>query len=64
MRLMTNNPKKIIGLQGYGLSVTEQVPITVRPNLYNQSYLRAKRDKMGHLIPADEKVSADEKVVR
>ncbi len=57
MRLMTNNPKKIIGLQGYGLSVTEQVPITVKPNRYNMGYLRAKRDKLGHLIPADEKVA-------
>jgi 3,4-dihydroxy 2-butanone 4-phosphate synthase/GTP cyclohydrolase II len=54
MRLMTNNPKKIIGLRGYGLSVTEQVPISVRPNRHNWSYLQTKRDKMGHLIPADE----------
>jgi 3,4-dihydroxy 2-butanone 4-phosphate synthase/GTP cyclohydrolase II len=53
MRLMTNNPKKIIGLQGYGLSVTEQVPITVTPNRHNESYLRAKREKMGHMIPAE-----------
>jgi len=57
MRLMTNNPKKIIGLEGYGLSVTEQVPITVAPNQYNRSYLRAKRDKLGHLIPADESLA-------
>ncbi|KPK79694.1 MAG: 3,4-dihydroxy-2-butanone 4-phosphate synthase [Gemmatimonas sp. SM23_52] len=57
MRLMTNNPKKIIGLQGYGLSVTEQVPISVRPNRHNWRYLKAKRDKMGHLIPADETVA-------
>lgn len=57
MRLMTNNPKKIIGLQGYGLSVTEQVPITVKPNRHNEGYLRAKREKMGHLIPTDEKVA-------
>ncbi len=57
MRLMTNNPKKIIGLQGYGLSVTEQVPITVKPNRHNEGYLRAKREKMGHLIPKDEKVA-------
>ena len=56
MRLMTNNPKKIIGLQGYGLSVTEQVPITVKPNRHNKGYLKAKREKMGHLIPTDEKV--------
>ncbi len=53
MRLMTNNPKKIIGLQGYGLSVTEQVPITVTPNRHNESYLRVKREKMGHMIPAE-----------
>ncbi len=53
MRLMTNNPKKIIGLEGYGLSVTEQVPITVKANRHNASYLQAKREKMGHLIPAD-----------
>ncbi|UCC74464.1 MAG: bifunctional 3,4-dihydroxy-2-butanone-4-phosphate synthase/GTP cyclohydrolase II [Gemmatimonadota bacterium] len=53
MRLMTNNPKKIIGLQGYGLSVTEQVPITVKPNRHNASYLRAKREKLGHVIPVE-----------
>jgi 3,4-dihydroxy 2-butanone 4-phosphate synthase/GTP cyclohydrolase II len=57
MRLMTNNPKKIIGLQGYGLSVTEQVPIAVKPNRHNWSYLKAKRDKLGHLIQADERVA-------
>ena len=57
MRLMTNNPKKIIGLEGYGLSVTEQVPVTVRPNRYNRGYLKAKREKLGHLIPADESVA-------
>lgn len=57
MRLMTNNPKKIIGLEGYGLSVTEQVPVNVSPNQYNESYLRAKRDKLGHLIPVDESLA-------
>jgi 3,4-dihydroxy 2-butanone 4-phosphate synthase/GTP cyclohydrolase II len=57
MRLLTNNPKKIIGLQGYGLSVTEQVPITVKPNRHNASYLKAKREKLGHLIPSDERVA-------
>ncbi len=54
MRLMTNNPKKIVGLQGYGLSVTQQVPIVVKPNRYNQNYLKAKRDKLGHLFPVDQ----------
>ena len=58
MRLMTNNPKKIIGLQGYGLSVTEQIPITVKPNRHNERYLKAKRDKLGHLIPVDEIVAS------
>ena len=56
MRLMTNNPKKIIGLQGYGLSVSEQVPIPVKANEHNRRYLHAKREKMGHLIPTDEQV--------
>jgi 3,4-dihydroxy 2-butanone 4-phosphate synthase/GTP cyclohydrolase II len=51
---MTNNPKKIIGLQGYGLTVTEQVPITVKPNRHNERYLKVKREKLGHLIPVDE----------
>ena len=58
MRLMTNNPKKIIGLQGYGLAVTEQIPITIKPNRHNERYLRAKRDKLGHLIPVDEIVAS------
>src|ERR671921_475485 len=50
IRLLTNNPKKIVGLEGYGLSVTEQVPIESIPNAHNEAYLRAKRDKMGHLL--------------
>jgi 3,4-dihydroxy 2-butanone 4-phosphate synthase/GTP cyclohydrolase II len=50
LRLMTNNPKKIIGLQGYGLSIDERVPIEVPPNENNIRYLRTKRDKMGHLL--------------
>ncbi len=56
MRLMTNNPKKIVGLEGYGLSVTEQVPITVAANRYNRRYLEVKREKLGHMLPADERV--------
>lgn len=56
MRLMTNNPKKIVGLEGYGLSVAQQVPIAVVANRHNRSYLRAKREKLGHLIP-DETVA-------
>jgi 3,4-dihydroxy 2-butanone 4-phosphate synthase / GTP cyclohydrolase II len=50
MRLMTNNPKKIVGLEGYGLEVVERVPIEVEPNETNQKYLETKRDKLGHLI--------------
>ena len=50
MRLMTNNPKKIVGLEGYGLSVTEQVPIEIPPNPHNQCYLECKKLKMGHLL--------------
>ncbi|PIS27800.1 MAG: bifunctional 3,4-dihydroxy-2-butanone-4-phosphate synthase/GTP cyclohydrolase II [Candidatus Marinimicrobia bacterium CG08_land_8_20_14_0_20_45_22] len=50
MRLMTNNPKKIVGLQGYGLEVVERVPIEIPSNSINEKYLKTKRDKMGHLI--------------
>ena len=50
IRILTNNPKKIIGLEGYGLSVTEQVPIEAAPNAHNEDYLRAKRDKLGHSL--------------
>ena len=50
IRILTNNPKKIVGLEGYGLSVTEQVPIEAVPNAHNEDYLRAKRDKLGHSL--------------
>ena len=50
IRLLTNNPKKIVGLEGYGLKVIEQVPIRVKPNPHNERYLRTKREKMGHLL--------------
>ncbi|MBU4258914.1 MAG: bifunctional 3,4-dihydroxy-2-butanone-4-phosphate synthase/GTP cyclohydrolase II [Proteobacteria bacterium] len=53
MRLLTNNPKKMIGLDGYGLSIVEQVPIEIRPNEYNKGYLECKRLKMGHLLNID-----------
>jgi 3,4-dihydroxy 2-butanone 4-phosphate synthase / GTP cyclohydrolase II len=51
LRLMTNNPKKIIGLEGYGLEVVETVPICIAPNPHNETYLNTKREKMGHLLP-------------
>ena len=50
MRLLTNNPKKIVGLEGYGLEVVERVPIETPPSRTNRAYLTTKRDKMGHLL--------------
>ena len=50
MRLLTNNPKKIIGLEGYGLSVVEQVPLEVEPGSHNRDYLQCKQIKMGHTL--------------
>ncbi len=54
MRLLTNNPKKMVGLQGYGLSVVEQIPIEVTPNEYNRCYLECKKLKMGHTLSFEE----------
>ena len=50
MRLMTNNPKKIVGLEGYGMEVVERVPIEIPPNEENVDYLMCKKEKMGHLL--------------
>jgi 3,4-dihydroxy 2-butanone 4-phosphate synthase / GTP cyclohydrolase II len=50
IRILTNNPKKISGLAGYGLSVTDQIPIQHAPNPHNEGYLRAKREKLGHIL--------------
>src|SRR4051795_3938808 len=50
IRILTNNPKKLIGIDGFGLTVTEQVPIEVSPNAENRRYLTAKRDKLGHRL--------------
>jgi 3,4-dihydroxy 2-butanone 4-phosphate synthase/GTP cyclohydrolase II len=50
MRLLTNNPKKVIGLEGYGLEIVERLPINADPNPHNEKYLDTKRDKMGHLL--------------
>ena len=50
MRLLTNNPKKMVGLEGYGLSVTEQIPIEIEPNVHNKGYLECKKLKMGHIL--------------
>ena len=51
MQLMTNNPMKRAGLEGYGLEVVERVPIEIPPNAHNLRYLQTKRDKMGHMLP-------------
>lgn len=58
IRLLTNNPKKVIGLQGYGLEVVKTLPIICPPNPYNRFYLETKQNKMGHLLgfmPTEEK---------
>ncbi len=47
---MTNNPKKIIGLEGYKLEIVERIPIEIGPNSTNEKYLITKRDKLGHFI--------------
>jgi len=65
IRILTNNPKKIRGLEGYGLSVSEQVPIVHASNPHNERYLAAKRDKLGHTLhhqalPLDEEMVAEE----
>jgi 3,4-dihydroxy 2-butanone 4-phosphate synthase / GTP cyclohydrolase II len=50
IRLLTNNPRKVVGLEGYGIEIVEQVPIKVRPNRHNRHYLKTKREKLGHLL--------------
>jgi 3,4-dihydroxy 2-butanone 4-phosphate synthase / GTP cyclohydrolase II len=50
IRLLTNNPKKIVGLEGYGLTVTDQVPIEHPPGEHNREYLRAKKERLGHML--------------
>ncbi|MBI2830773.1 MAG: bifunctional 3,4-dihydroxy-2-butanone-4-phosphate synthase/GTP cyclohydrolase II [Chloroflexi bacterium] len=61
VRLLTNNPRKVIGLEGYGLKVVETVPIVTVPNEYNRRYLETKQKKMGHLL---EVICSDEEVGR
>ena len=50
IRVLTNNPRKLEGLDGYGLTVTEQLPIEAEPNTFNADYLRTKRERMGHIL--------------
>ncbi len=66
IRILTNNPKKIHGLEGYGLSVADQIPIQSAPNPHNEAYLNAKREKMGHTLhhqglPLDEELLHSER---
>ena len=60
MRLLTNNPKKIAGLAGYGLDVVEQVPLQIEANPSNIRYLRTKREKLGHLLSGMDSLGAEE----
>ncbi|RKZ22080.1 bifunctional 3,4-dihydroxy-2-butanone-4-phosphate synthase/GTP cyclohydrolase II [bacterium] len=50
IRLLTNNPRKVVGLEGYGLKIVERVPIEIPPNELNRNYLRAKKEKLGHIL--------------
>ena len=50
IRLLTNNPKKVVGLEGYGLEIVDQLPIRSEANPHNQRYLDTKRDKLGHRL--------------
>lgn len=50
IRILTNNPKKVVGLEGHGLKITDRIPIQVTPSKYNRRYLETKRDKLGHLL--------------
>jgi 3,4-dihydroxy 2-butanone 4-phosphate synthase/GTP cyclohydrolase II len=60
MRLLTNNPKKIVGLEGYGLEIVERLPLEIEPNEVNRHYLETKRDKLGHMI---EMASGNERIL-
>jgi 3,4-dihydroxy 2-butanone 4-phosphate synthase/GTP cyclohydrolase II len=58
LRLMTNNPRKLVGLEGHGLELTGRVPLEMRPNRSNRQYLETKRDKLGHLLRLDDAEAA------
>ena len=56
MRVITNNPRKIFGLEGFGLKIVERVPMQTKPTVYNKKYMATKRAKLGHMF--DESVAA------
>jgi 3,4-dihydroxy 2-butanone 4-phosphate synthase/GTP cyclohydrolase II len=64
INLLTNNPKKVVGLNAYGLDIVQRTPIEIKANKTNENYLRTKRDKMGHLILVDTKEKKIRKKVR
>lgn len=55
IQLLTNNPRKIVGLEGYGLQIVNRVPIEIKPSKSNVHYLKTKKDKLGHLLTIEEK---------
>ncbi|MDQ6781053.1 MAG: GTP cyclohydrolase II, partial [Candidatus Eremiobacteraeota bacterium] len=64
MRIITNNPRKIVGLEGYGLKMLGRVPLIIDRDKYNAAYLQTKRDKLGHLFDGDVKVRPATEVTR
>ena len=50
IRLLTNNPRKVVGLQGHNLEIVEQIPLKISPNPYNAKYMATKKTKMGHCL--------------
>lgn len=62
IRFMTNNPKKVAGLEGYGLEIVEWVPLSIKPNVHNRRYLQTKAEKMGHLFPTENRVNSEQEI--
>ena len=54
IRLLTNNPRKRIGLEGYGLNIVERVPLEIKANKFNKRYLSVKKSKLGHMLKQNE----------